>query len=198
MIIPIDRALRASTSHNIAFIGAGGKTTALFHMAKELSKNSPVIVTASSHLGAWQVSLADRHLIVESSATFEDLEFKLQGVTLITGAFDRNRTQPLDEDSLNWLNQFCKSHSIPLLIEADGSRQKPLKAWAEHEPPIPPFVEHVVQVVGLTGLGKPLKEENVHRAEIFSKLAELEISTVIAPDAITRVLMHSDGGQKNS
>ncbi len=197
MSVSFIRAMRASHTSIITFIGAGGKTTALFLLAKELSKNSPVVVTASSHLGEWQIAFADKHLVVESFEALNDLESKLQGITLITGTLDGDRTKPLDEDSLNKLNQFCKGRSIPLLIEADGSRQKPLKAWAEHEPPIPPFVEHVVQVVGLTGLGKPLKEENVHRAEIFSKLGELEIGTVIAPDALTRVLMHPDGGQKN-
>ncbi len=40
-------------------------------------------------------------------------------------------------------------HAVPLLIKADGARQKPLKAPAEHEPPIPDFVETVVVVAGL-------------------------------------------------
>src|SRR5689334_14192790 len=197
MSVSFIRAMRASRTSIIAFVGAGGKTTALFLLAKELSKNSPVVVTASSHLGEWQIAFADKHLVLESSGALNDLESKLQGITLITGALDGDRTKPLDEDSLNKLNQFCKSRSIPLLIEADGSRQKPLKAWAEHEPPIPPFVEHVVQVVGLAWLGKPLTEENVHRAEIFSKLSGLEIGAIITPDALTRVLTHPDGGQKN-
>jgi molybdenum cofactor cytidylyltransferase len=98
---------------------------------------------------------------------------------------------------LDWLNQYCKKHIIPLLIEADGSRQKPLKGWAEHEPPIPAFVEQVVHIVGLSGIDKPLSEEAVHRTEIFSKLSDLQIGKSITPDALIRVLTHADGGQKN-
>ena len=158
-MISIDRALRASTNPSIAFTGAGGKTTALFQLAKALSKSSNVIVTASSHLGAWQVALADKHLMIESISELDNLESQIQGVTLITGAIEGDRTKPLNEATLRWLNQFCKKHSLALLIEADGSRQKPLKAWAEHEPPIPDFVEHVVEVAGLSGIGKPLNDE---------------------------------------
>src|SRR5258706_518378 len=191
MSVSFIRAMRASHTSIITFIGAGGKTTALFLLAKELSKNSPVVVTASSHLGEWQIAFADKHLVVESSETLNDLESKLQGITLITGTLDGDRTKPLDEDTLNKLNQFCKGRSVPLLIEADGSRQKPLKAWAEHEPPIPLFVEHVVHVVGLTGIGKPFNKKNVHRAKIFSKLGELEIATVIPPDALTQSEDHA-------
>jgi len=189
--------MRVSNFSCIAFTGAGGKTTALFHLANALSKASPVIVTASAHLGAWQVGFADNHLIADSPAAVDDLENKLKGITLITGDFDEGRTTPLDPESLHWLHQFCKSHSIPLLIEADGSRQKPLKAWAEHEPPIPAFVDQVVQVVGLMGLGKPLSDDIVHRAEIFSALSGLNIGEIVTPDALVRVLTHSDGGQKN-
>ena len=197
VMISLERALRASNFSSIAFIGAGGKTTALFQLARELVKRTPVIVTASSHLGGWQIPLADTHIIVDSPMVLEGLENKLEGIMLITGALDGDRTKPLDTESLNWLNRFCKQRSIPLLVEADGSRQKPLKAWAEHEPPIPNFVEQVVQVVGLAGIGQPLSPEVVHRAETFSALSGLRMGETITPDALIRVLTHSDGGQKN-
>ena len=183
MSVTFTRATRASHTSSIAFTGAGGKTTALFLLAKELSKDTPVIVTASSHLAEWQIALADKHIIVESPDELENTETKVSGITLITGALDGNRTKPLGEISLNKLNEFCKSHSVPLLIEADGSRQKPLKAWAKHEPPIPSFVNQVVHVVGLTGIGKLLNEENIHRPEIFSALSGLKIGEVITPDS---------------
>jgi probable selenium-dependent hydroxylase accessory protein YqeC len=161
MNLSIAQALRVDSAPCIAFVGAGGKTTALFKLARQLP--SPVIVTATSHLGSWQFSLADRHILTDSPAPLEELEHGLQGVILVTGKMDGDRSKPIDEHLLHWLAQFCGYHSIPLLIEADGSRQKPLKAWAEHEPPIPDFVKHVVQVIGLSGLGKPLNDEFVHR-----------------------------------
>jgi molybdenum cofactor cytidylyltransferase len=86
---------------------------------------------------------------------------------------------------------------MPLLIEADGSRQKPLKAPGEHEPPIPDFVESVIVVAGLSGLGKPLTEEFVHRAEIFGLLSGLKSGETVTASALVRVLTHPDGGLKN-
>src|SRR5215216_6107045 len=163
------QALRVNSSPCIAFIGAGGKTTTMFQLARELPQ--PVIVTATSHLGAWQTGLADRHIITEIPAPLEALEHALKGVILVTGELDSERTKPVNNSLLHWLQQFCAYHSIPLLIEADGSREKPLKGWAEHEPPIPSFVGLVVHVIGLSGLGKPLNDESVHRPEIFSTLS---------------------------
>src|SRR5512142_2636997 len=172
MNLSIAQALRADSAPCIAFAGAGGKTTALFQLARQLS--SPVIVTATSHLGAWQFDLADQHIMTDSSTPLEDLERRLHGVILITGEVEADRSKPIHEDLLNWLHQFCSDHSIPLLIEADGSRQKPLKAWAEHEPAIPDFVNLVVQVVGLNGLGKSVNDENINRSEIFSRMSGLQ------------------------
>ena len=195
MILSLAQALRVDSSPCIAFIGAGGKTTAMFQLARELP--GPVIVTATSHLGTWQTELADTHLIAETPASLEELAHRWKGVILVTGEIDGERTKPIHNEMLNWLQQFCGYHSIPLLIEADGSRQKPLKAWAEHEPPIPSFVESVVQVVGLTGLGKPLLDEYVHRAGIFSKLSGTNTGERITRDSLVRVLTHPQGGLKN-
>jgi molybdenum cofactor cytidylyltransferase len=200
MSLSLAQALRLDSSPCIAFIGAGGKTTAMFQLARVLSKSkgdSPVIVTATSHLGAWQTQLADQHIITETPAPLEKLEHGLKGVILVTGELAAGRAKPIHYDVLNWLQEFCGYHAIPLLIEADGSREKPLKAWAKHEPPIPSFAEAVAQVVGLTGLGKPLNEEHVHRPEIFSKLSGLNIAERITPDALVRVLTHAEGGKKN-
>ena len=200
MIHSLAQALRVNTSSSVAFVGAGGKTTAMFQLARALSVDEgvqPVIVTATSHLGAWQIGLADQHIITEIPAPLEELEHGWKGVILITGEIDRERTKPINHNLLNWLQQFCGYHSIPLLIEADGSREKPLKAWADHEPPIPSFVDLVVQTVGLTGLGKPLSNENAHRPELFSKLSGCRLGELITLDSLVRVLTHREGGLKN-
>jgi molybdenum cofactor cytidylyltransferase len=141
--------------------------------------------------------LAGQHIIAETPGPIEKLKHGLKGVILITGEMDGDRTKPIADNLMRWLQQFCGYHSIPLLIEADGSRGRPLKAWAEHEPPIPEFVEFVVQVVGLTGLGKSLNDKNVHRPEIFSRLSGLSIEEMITEDSLVRVLKHREGGLKN-
>jgi molybdenum cofactor cytidylyltransferase len=200
MNLSLAQALRLNSSACVAFAGAGGKTTAMFQLARALRGDDaaqPVIVTATSHLGAWQTGLADRHIITEIPAPLEELEHGLKGVILVTGELDSERTKPVNNSLLNWLQQFCAYHSIPLLIEADGSREKPMKGWAEHEPPIPSFVELVVQVIGLGGLGKPLDDESVHRAEIFSTLSGLRIGETIDLDSLRRVLTDPQGGGKN-
>jgi len=197
----LSRALRISSAPCIAFAGAGGKTTAVFHLARELTHPSSfilhpsVIVTSTTHLGAWQIPLADRHIIARGVQDISKAE--LRGITLVTGEIENERTKTVNEIVLKWLREANENESIPLLIEADGSRQKPLKAPAEHEPAIPDFARHIVYVAGLSGLGKPLDEEHIHRPEIFSRLSGLRAGEAVTADSLVRVLTHPSGGLKN-
>ena len=191
----LKQAIRLSDTACLALTGSGGKTTALFQMARELLP--PVIVTATTHLHVKQIPMADSHWIGERPEDLVDLEGNLNGVMLVTGPVDGDRTAGLNRHMLSRLRAICARHSLPLLIEADGSRQRPLKAPALHEPPIPEFVETVVVVAGLAGLGKPLSGEFVHRPEIFAELSGLAQGETISPQALGRVLTHPAGGLKN-
>ena len=186
------RAFRTQNAHAISFTGAGGKTTAMFQLAHEFPQT---IVTATTHLGAWQTSFSDHHLAVTKLSDLEEIPSR--GVTLVTGGIEGDRTKPVNQDVLNWLHEKSKRLHIPLLIESDGSRQKSLKAPASHEPPIPEFADTVIVVAGLSVLGKLLTNDNIHRAEIFSELSGLQIDQPIIADAITRMLKHPQGGLKN-
>jgi molybdenum cofactor cytidylyltransferase len=189
----LSRSTIANHQSAIALVGAGGKTTALFQLARQLA---PAVITTTTHLGNWQTVQADRHFLITSP----DLKLESQftsGVTLITGPPEGDRFKALDQNLLYWLRAVCVKHNLPLLIEADGARQKPLKAPAEHEPVIPDFAQMVIVVAGLSGLGKPLTEEYVHRPEIFSRLSGLGPGEMITSDALVRVLTHPSGGLKN-
>ena len=54
-----------------------------------------------------------------------------------------------------------------------------------------------MSVAGLSGLGKPLNDEYVHRSQLFSTLSGLPLNELITSDALVRVLTHPNGGLKN-
>ncbi|MCX6080914.1 MAG: selenium cofactor biosynthesis protein YqeC [Chloroflexi bacterium] len=196
-MLSLSQALRVTKSQAVAFVGAGGKTSAMFRVAGQFA---PALVTCSTHLGAWQAGLADSHLIWESDGPMPEMESQLgRGITLVTGALDleTQRYRGLSAPQLEKLRQLAGYHDLPLLIEADGSRQKALKAPGEYEPVIPSFVDVVVVVAGLTGLGQALSAEVVHRPQIFASLAEIKAGEIITPLALAKVLSHADGGLKN-
>jgi len=190
------KALRIKNQSRLALVGAGGKTTVLFNIAREYG--SPVLVTASAHLGVEQTKSADIHIIINSIDDLDLLNAKpLSGIILVTGQVSGERTTGLPLDLLSTLHKYCFHHGLPMIIEADGSRRRPLKAPADHEPPIPDFVDTVVVVAGLSALGKPLTSGCVHRPERFSDLSGTPIGDIIEPQGLLNVLTHEMGGLKN-
>ena len=177
---------------SVGVAGAGGKTTAIFQLARELTP--PVLISSTTHFGDWQVPLADRHIIATSAGQVGEIG---AGVTLVSGPVENERTAPVHAEVLRFLQNLAQSKNVPLLLECDGSRGLPLKAPADHEPPIPDFVDTVVVVAGLHGLGQRLDESHVHRPHLFSALSGLALGAEATPEGLTRVLLHPEGGLKN-
>ena len=72
------------------------------------------------------------------------------------------------------------SEADHVLVEADGSAGRPLKAHRPFEPVIPPCSDLTVCLVGASGLGKPVSDA-CHCPELFAALAG------ITPDRLVRV-----------
>ena len=189
------KAIDINPGESLAFIGAGGKTTTMFSLAK--TYGSPIVLTTSTHIGAWQALSADQHCILDPGATISELNFEKGHLLLITGQPDEeDRLVGLDMDTLAVLSRWCKSHEIPLLIEADGARQSCLKAPADHEPNLPAWIERVVVVSGMNALGKPLTSKYVHRPERFSELTGLKLGDIIRIKDYVSLLKSTQGGLK--
>ena len=180
----------------LAFVGAGGKTTLMFSLARQLLGEYPAVwVTTTTHLGTWQAALADHYLRIDLHNDFTDIP--ISGITLITGGdVEAGRLGGLDAAELEHLLRLADRDGIPLLIEADGSRQLPLKAPAGHEPAIPGWVDTVAVVAGLAGLDQPLDKHWVHRPERFAALSGLAQGEAVTAAALSRLLTHPQGGLK--
>ncbi len=200
----LSQALRLKDNTRLALAGAGGKTSAMFQIARELAGEVPerarktVLLTATTHLASEQLGQADRHFFVENTDVLDELDTIFpDGVILLTGRIEESgRTAGLDENLMRRVLELADSHRVPLLIEADGSRQLPVKAPAAHEPVIPEWVDSVLVVAGLSALGQPLTADWVHRPERFAGLSGLAMGENLTPEALAKVLSHPLGGLK--
>jgi molybdenum cofactor cytidylyltransferase len=189
------QSLRMKRDVRLAIVGAGGKTTAMFRLARQL--DSPVILAATTHLAVEQTILADRHMIVKSVDQVAEVVLNSKEVLLLTGeAHSDGRTAGLDPDSMKAIKELADREGAPLLFEADGSRRLPLKTPADHEPVIPSWTTMVLVIAGLSGLGLPLDDDHVHRSEIFSKISGLPLGAPVDRTSLAAVLRHPSGGMK--
>jgi molybdenum cofactor cytidylyltransferase len=189
-------ALQPRLPARIAIVGGGGKTTALFQLARQLP--GLVWVTTTTHLGTDQLDFTDQHFIVSETSEIDLPMFMSRKSTLITGLFTPDdRIKGPDPEVIEQLAQQARKQGISFVVEADGSRSHPIKAPAAHEPVIPAWAEMVVVVVGLSALGNTFTPEWVHRPERFEILTGVHQGEMIDMPGITRLLIHPLGGLKN-
>ncbi len=187
-------ALRLSAAPRVALVGGGGKTTTMFTLAREY--RSPVLAAATAHMAIEQLQLANQHVFANMPV---EVPAQLPGgITFFSGTENSSgKTIGLTPETARAVCDLADHYHAPFFIEADGSKCLPLKAPAEHEPPIPDFVEAVIYVVGLSGVGQPLDAEHVHRPDRFARLSGLALGDAVTPEAIAKVLRDPIGGLKN-
>jgi molybdenum cofactor cytidylyltransferase len=182
----------------VALVGGGGKTSAMFLLAREMAEaGAPVLTTTTTHIFAAQIRLAPAHLL-DAEARPERVRSALaaHGHVLVTGPTNpaTARAAGLSLARFRELRAWCPD--VCLLDEADGSRTRPFKAPADHEPVIPEETTLVIAVVGADVLGLPLAAEHVHRPERVSALSGAAPGSPVTPELVARVLTHPEGGRK--
>lgn len=192
--------LRLGDSPLVTLTGAGGKSTLLFTLACEYPA---AFVTATTHLGAWQIPWAARTIYVKDAQDLRPLEDDpLPGVTLLLGEAPQNeRARGVSLKTLKLILALSARRNRPLLVEADGARRRALKAPAAHEPHLPIHglegLPHThLTLAGLSALGKQLDERHVHRPEIFARLSGLAPGEPLTVEALAALLTHPRGGLK--
>ena len=182
----------------VALVGGGGKTTAMFRLAREtVEQGGRAITTTTTRIFGAQIVLSPAH-VPAALATRERVEAALaaHGQVLVIGDTDRQsgKAEGVSLELFHRLRAWCPDAC--LVNEADGSRMRPFKAPAAHEPVIPKETTLVVAMVGADVLGKPLDAEQVHRPELISALSGAPLGAPITADVVARVLAHPDGGRK--
>jgi molybdenum cofactor cytidylyltransferase len=196
--VKLTDALRMAPDEVVALVGGGGKTTAMFRLAREVVEGGGrAITTTTTRIFGAQIALAPAH-VPAASVTRGRLsaELALHRHVLVIGATDAGsgKAEGISLDLFRqvraWFPDVC------LLNEADGSRMRPFKAPADYEPVIPADTTLVVVVVGADVLGRSLDAAHVHRPELVATLSGAPMGAPVTPAIVARVLADPQGGRK--
>ena len=159
----------------VALVGGGGKTSALRLLAGELAASGArvgVTTTTAMFLrehgrrrtgGAWAPAAGS------STDGLRKALAKGRTVAVARSAVEGGKVAGLSPAAVDEL--WAAGLVDHLIVEADGSRGKSLKAFGPHEPQVPDATTTIVQVAGLDAIGAPLTDEHVHRAETLATAA---------------------------
>jgi len=196
----LSEALDIRPREIIALSGAGGKTSLMFQLAGEIAAHSVVLTTTTTKIAVPDPSQSPCCVLTRDDPQWElHSRIRLQELRHITLAHHRFGDTKLKGHEGEEMEELLRRELAPyILIEADGARQKPLKAPRHDEPLIPRQTTLVVGMIGWDVLGKELAEPNVHRAEIFRRTLGLAGDRLeVTADIIARWAAHPAGLGKN-
>lgn len=173
----------------VAIVGAGGKSTLLLGLGRELSiAGNSVVMTTTTKMGAdqlpdWAVACRTVGEVMAAVGPGRPV-FLLEDVdsSKIVGA------SPAVVDDV-----FALRGVDFVFAEADGAAGRLLKAPAEHEPVVPGTTTLVVVVVGLGAVGGRIAAV-AHRPERVAALLGCEVDHVVEPVDLATVITHPRGG----
>lgn len=140
--------------------GSGGKTSLMFGLAEELSKQGKVLVTTTTKIYEPDENIYEELFLTENKKFFRG---KGKNIFILGLKIENGKLfSPKEEDILK-----IKSQYDYILYEGDGSKQKFMKFWREDEPCLLSFTDTVIGVGNIKSLGLPFNEENVHRYNMY-------------------------------
>jgi probable selenium-dependent hydroxylase accessory protein YqeC len=194
-------ALGLGAREHLALVGAGGKSSLLLSLVRELQGAGKRVLASTTtkmwHREACQVCSV---LLTGSTPSWrEDLRRELgeRGtVFLAERRLDSGKVQGVGPQLLDTL--YREERLDCLVVEADGSAGHPVKAPAAQEPVIPRTATTVAAVMGLEALGRPAGPETVFRPGRFQGVTGVAPGEILTAGSLVRLFGHPEGLFKGS
>ncbi len=183
----------------ISVVGAGGKTSTMFKLAQELrALGKKGLVTTTTNIAFSETSQAD-HLILDGLKDIFFLSRVETGTIACLGSGVLNDKGKLKGIDREFVDEIYQKHLFDyVLVEADGSKRRPIKAPAHYEPVIPRETTRVIGVIGLDALGKAITEDYVHRPLLFCWITGKKMGDTIDRKCLIDLILSEDGLFRNA
>lgn len=167
----------------IAYTGAGGKTSSILEeMTKLHQMGKRVVVTTTTHMKQPEIIPEGTNRLTECLAEAERWlqrgEVVWYGHPVAEGKFSGPSLEEWEKLSLL---------ADVILVEADGSKRLPVKVPADFEPVVPEQTDEIIVVMGLSGLGKPIREV-CHRLPLVLNLLQKKEDDILTEEDYVCIL----------
>jgi len=181
----------------VHLIGGGGKTTLMFAAARALADEGRSVLTTTTTRILWPEAAQSERVVLGVGAA--ELIARVRGelatcrnVTVASPSPEGGRK--LGGLALDVLDALAEARVADhVVVEADGSAGRPLKAHAEHEPVVSPRADLVIAVVGVDCLGAPLDDAHVHRAALVCARLGRPAGSIVTAVDVANIVLHREG-----
>ncbi len=169
----------------------------MFALAGELRVRDRRVITTTTTKIFPPLPEESPRLLLGDPEIFSTLERELFHYGHITWAAGRSPENKLLGGTLADLGHlWTRGWADYLIVEADGSARRPIKAPSQNEPLVPPESTCFISVFGLSALGQPLNSTWAFRPEIINRLAGIHPENPITVEGLANLATHPQGGLK--
>ena len=212
--------LGLADSQIITFIGGGGKTSLMNTLGKEFASHGyPTLLTTTTHIMKPDFLSDESYIENEDLGQLANIFTNLKKNTLPLAAL--GIPEKVVNSNIKWrspssdfcekIAEFSKKFStknpykfLKILCEGDGSKRLPIKLPKDGEPVFFQKTDTVIGVIGLSCLGKPIKE-TLFRYELLPNLTSLDnyfikslqSADIVTTDFLYRLCLSEKGLRKN-
>lgn len=173
----------------IGLIGGGGKTTLLFRLGQELSKNFQRVLLTSITKAGPSPNLPIHLRPLTENHYLEKLFDKENPLYLLDAKIGPDKYRGINTPQLA---KILSSVDV-CVVEADGARSCPLKVHMGEDPILPDFITHAIILIGADAVNTKLNGGKVHRPDQFRKFWHLPKDAKLTPDLIAHIVTHPKG-----
>jgi probable selenium-dependent hydroxylase accessory protein YqeC len=184
-------ALSISGGDLVSVVGAGGKTTLMYALARDLSSSGvPTLVTTTT-----KILYPDRSQ-TNSVILGAEIEATIAG---IAQDFAQNRLvvagqKEIDSKIIGYSASFVdrlhsESTERTIIAESDGAKGKSLKVPRRDEPPLAMSTTVYIVVVGADCLGKPLSSDAIFNPEMVASVAGVGMDSTVDEQVVLKAIL---------
>jgi probable selenium-dependent hydroxylase accessory protein YqeC len=202
-MITLREALYFETGGVVSFVGAGGKTSLMFRIARELSNaGESVLTTTTTKIMMPSKDQSPQVILTDSFEEVLDKAKLFLKKNLHISAASQRIDSPLGKIAgfkPDFINEIWKAGVFRwILVEADGASRRPLKAPAFYEPVIPDCSGFLIGIIGMKAIGKPLVERWVFRHKLYAEITGLKPKEAVSEESVAAALIDKNGIMKGS
>lgn len=169
----------------VSFVGSGGKTTAMYTLAEELMESGTVLVTTTTKIGVPKNQSEFKKYYPKDKMSEIDMDnFRL----IVTGGQEQNnKISSISEG--DFVEIYKKFDYV--LIEADGSKMLPYKAWREFEPVIRAETTKTIGIIPITGILERVDNSRIFNYDLFKE--SFGFKGVLSMDVLKNIIQSESG-----
>lgn len=185
----LNKIFKLNKESIISIVGAGGKSTLMNFLAKELKKENKVLVTTTTKI--YKPKNNDFDFIALGRDELNILKYSsLKGI-YVYGSFI-NKENKLVGITSEEVESEIKYFDY-IIVESDGSKCRSIKGWNSTEPVVCNKSTKTIGVMSIDILGKEINDCNVHRVKEFNEITNGSIGDKINREIFLSVIFHKDG-----